>query len=200
MTGQEERDALFARLFGLTAIIQSGLLVRDTPLASSGSSAPAASDLNSCLDVVSQLVALGEKKAWLRESAWWTLKLAIEAIGSSDVSWKEDTLKSIFGTLFSDNKSWTPEKVALIPLMQTLYPRADWNKVLSPTFKQGELLHPTNYHTLARILKVRHLQYPSSFISVDICLGCGDRRRGCGYEGRYRYLESKSSFPLGPIP
>lgn len=155
MTGQEERDALFARLFGFTAIIQSGLLIRDTPLASSGSSAQTASDLKSCLEVISQLVALGEKKSWLRESAWWSVKLAMEAIGSSDVSWKQAALRSIFDTLFSDNKSWTPEKVALVPLLQTYLPQADWKNVLSPTFKQGELLHPANYHTLARILKVK---------------------------------------------
>ncbi len=155
MTGQEERDVLFARLFGFTAIIQSGLLVRNAPLASSGSSARTASDLNSCLEVVSQLVALGEKKSWLRESAWWSVKLAMEATGTSNVPWKEGALNSIFDTLFSDHKSWTPEKVALVPLLQTYLPQAEWKKVLSPTFKQGELLHHANYHTLARILKVK---------------------------------------------
>jgi len=37
MTGQEERDVLFARLFGLTSVIQSGLLVRQRPLLASAS-------------------------------------------------------------------------------------------------------------------------------------------------------------------
>lgn len=199
MTGQEERDILFARLFGLTAIIQSGLLVRNAPLASSGSSAPAAADANSCLEVVLQLLELGEKKSWLRESVWWSIGLAIESLGASSVPWKNAAMKSIFDTLFSHNKVWTPERVALVPRLQAFCPEADWNKVLSPTFKNSELLHPANYHTLARILKVKRVHL-DALLCTNTCLGCRCRRRRYRLEDCFRFLESESSLPLGYFP
>ncbi|KAG5221169.1 DNA-directed DNA polymerase [Salix suchowensis] len=44
-TGQEERDSLFARLFGLTSVIQSRLLVNTKALSASASSTTAISDI-----------------------------------------------------------------------------------------------------------------------------------------------------------
>ncbi|KAH9929645.1 DNA polymerase phi-domain-containing protein [Amylocystis lapponica] len=105
-TGQEERDMLFARLFGLT--------------------------LSSYKEVLAELLALGEKKSWLRESAWWTIGLAVDVL---------------------ENKIWTPEKVALVLKLQSLYPSRDWRKLLSPTFKQSEILSTGNLTALAKVLK-----------------------------------------------
>ncbi|KAJ3522547.1 hypothetical protein NM688_g8858 [Phlebia brevispora] len=155
MTGQEERDALFARLFGLTAVIQSGLLVRNTPLSTSASSAPAASSLAGYREVITELVALGEKKSWLRESAWWTIGLAIDALDESEVSWKDEAFESTLETLFVDNKLWTPEKIALTLKLQKYRPARDWNVLMSPTFKHPHVLSTGNYSALSRILKVR---------------------------------------------
>ncbi|KAF8894690.1 hypothetical protein BD779DRAFT_1609359 [Infundibulicybe gibba] len=75
MTGQEERDVLFARLFGLMAVTQSGLLVR----AGVASGSIQASSLQGYDEVITELLALGEKKTWLRESAWWAVALALYA-------------------------------------------------------------------------------------------------------------------------
>lgn len=154
MTGQEERDVLFARLFGLTAVIQSGLLVRTTALSSSASSATEVSNLASFLEVNSELLALGEKRSWLRESAWWTIGLAIDALGASTVPWKDDTFTALLEQVYTENKVWTPEKVALTLKLQKLRPDADWRKLLSPPFKHPELVHTGNYTMLSRILKV----------------------------------------------
>jgi len=60
-TGQEERDVLFARLFGLTSIIQSGLLVRQASLTTSASTSALASSLAGYKEVLSQLLVLGER-------------------------------------------------------------------------------------------------------------------------------------------
>lgn len=165
MSGQEERDVLFARLFGLTSVIQSGLLVRTTPLSTSASSAPAVSTLASYEEVLSQLFALGEKKSWLRESAWWTAGLAIDALQASDVSWKADALKATVKAIFVDNKAWSPEKAALTLKLQKAYPSHDWPKSLAPTFKHSQLLHTGNYSALARIMKV-------CFPHTRVCLLC----------------------------
>jgi DNA polymerase phi len=158
-SGQEERDMLFAQLFGFTSIIRSGLLVRTVPLPSSPSFAPAASDLDSYDAVVSHLVTLGNKKSWLRESAWWTISLAIDAVHRSSVPWKERAIQNTIETLLDVNTTWSSDKVAAALQLKSLYPELDWNKRLSPTFKHGEILHGSNLTTLARILKVRHCSF-----------------------------------------
>ncbi|KAI8998993.1 DNA polymerase phi-domain-containing protein [Trametes punicea] len=150
MTGQEERDVLFARLFGLTAVIQSGLLLRETTLPSSST---VASDLDSFKEVMAQLLALGEKKSWLRESAWWSIGLAVDALTASAVSWKDEAVESTISAIYSETKAWTPEKVALTLKLQAAYPSRDWKKLLAPTFKNPDLLSTGNLGTLARILK-----------------------------------------------
>ncbi|EPQ58607.1 hypothetical protein GLOTRDRAFT_35678 [Gloeophyllum trabeum ATCC 11539] len=152
MTGQEERDMLFARLFGLTSVIQSGLIVRKTPLPASASSSTVASNSASYIEIVKQLIALGEKKTWLRESAWWTLGLAFEALSKSDVSWRDDALDMSLDIIY-ENRSWSPEKVAITVTLQDKYPEKDWRKYLSPTFKNPHILNTANYATLAKILK-----------------------------------------------
>ncbi|KAF9264758.1 hypothetical protein L218DRAFT_899775 [Marasmius fiardii PR-910] len=152
-TGQEERDILFARLFGLTSIIQSGLLVRLTPLATSPSSATQASSLSSYEDVISQLISLGEKKSWLRESAWWSIGLAIDALNESQVEWKMEACQATVKALFSDNKLWSPEKIALSLKIQKMGWNVDWKPWLSPTFKDRDLLGTGNLQTIALVLK-----------------------------------------------
>ncbi|KAK0459585.1 DNA polymerase phi-domain-containing protein [Desarmillaria tabescens] len=153
MTGQEERDVLFARLFGITAVIQSGLFVRTDPLPESASSSTSASSLQSFKDIVSELIALGEKKSWLRESAWWTILLASEALNSSSVPWKEEGLGYSIETTLGSDSQWTSEKVALMLKLQHLCPDHDWRKYTSPMFKNPELLSTGNYHALGQILK-----------------------------------------------
>ncbi|KAH9842530.1 DNA polymerase phi-domain-containing protein [Rhodofomes roseus] len=150
MTGQEERDMYFARLFGFISVIQSGLLFRETTLPSSSS---LVSSLDNYKEAFAELVALGEKKSWLRESAWWAIGLAIEALLASDVSWKDDAVESTVSVLFAEKKAWTPEKIALTLKLQTQLPSRDWQKLLSPTFKSPELLITGNLGTIARILR-----------------------------------------------
>ncbi|KAG7092382.1 hypothetical protein E1B28_008739 [Marasmius oreades] len=152
-TGQEERDILFARLFGFTSIIQSGLLVRLMPLATSPSSATQASSLSSYSELLSQLVSLGEKKSWLRESTWWSIGLAIDALNESRVEWKEEACQATVRILFLENKSWSPEKIALSLKIQKLGWHVNWRPLLSPTFKDRDLLNNSNLQTIALILK-----------------------------------------------
>ncbi|GJE98126.1 DNA polymerase phi-domain-containing protein [Phanerochaete sordida] len=153
MTGQEERDVLFARLFGLTAVVQSGLLVRDTPVPTSASSQPAASNSANFSEVVAELLALGEKKSWLRESVWWTIGLAVDALGQSNAAWRKDAFDATIQAIFVENKAWSPEKIALTLKLQKHCPDREWAKLLGSSFKQPRVVHTSNYNTLARILK-----------------------------------------------
>ena len=150
MTGQEERDMLFARLFGFISVIQSGLLFRETTLPSSSSPV---SNLENYKEVLAQLVALGEKKSWIRESAWWAIGLAIDALHASDVSWKDEAFEATSGVVFAEKKTWSPEKISLTLKLQAYLPSRDWQKLLSPTFKSPELLSTGNLGTIARILR-----------------------------------------------
>ncbi|KAI6036062.1 DNA polymerase phi-domain-containing protein [Pisolithus microcarpus] len=153
--GQEERDVLFARLFGLTAVIRSGLLVRQTPLPSSGSSNTQVSSVESYEEVLKKLIEIGEAKSWLRESAWWTVGLAIDAVQDSSVPWKAKALGTTFEYLFSKDKEsfWSSEKVAMTLKLQPLWPNHDWDSALAPVFKGPNIFSAGNLAPLGRILK-----------------------------------------------
>jgi len=151
MSGQEERDNLFARLFGITSVIQSGLITRNGTLPTSSTSA---SSLGGYESVVTTLVALGEKKSWLRESAWWVLASAIEALAKSDVNWREQGVEVTLDTIYAKGSGWTPEKLALTLRLQALFPEKDWSPVLSPVFKNTDILATQNLKVIANILKV----------------------------------------------
>ncbi|KAG2157394.1 DNA polymerase phi-domain-containing protein [Suillus clintonianus] len=154
MTGQEERDILFARLFGLATVIHSGLLVRQTPLSTSPSSATNSSSLESYKELVDHLLILAEKKSWLRECAWWTIGQAIDAVIKSSVSWKEEALASTLEVVYERDKDiCTPEAVAITLKLQPAMPKHDWKTTLAPTFKNSDILAPANFASLGRILK-----------------------------------------------
>lgn len=105
MKGSEERDGLFARLFGLTAVVQSGALWRGE-----------LSDFEQLLDA---LVVLGDKKNWLRESAWWGIVQAAERLVGSQVAWQEEAVQMLTELL---KKGWTQEKLALALLLEKAQP------------------------------------------------------------------------------
>ncbi|KAF9500999.1 hypothetical protein BDN71DRAFT_1381267 [Pleurotus eryngii] len=155
-TGQEERDSLFARLFGLTSVIQSRLLVNTKALSASASSTTAISDIGTFNEVISQLLILGEKKSWLRESAWWSISLAVDVLEASDIPWKEEAVKSTIDKLLAEQHHWSPEKIALALKLQTQYPAHDWKALLAPTFKNPQLLSNANLLNIARIMKACH--------------------------------------------
>jgi DNA polymerase phi len=157
MTGQEERDVLFAQLFGLMSVVQSGLVVRTTPLATSASSSTAASSPESFVQIISQLVELGEKRSWLRESAWFAISLATDALHGSDAPWKGEALDRTLELLFQTNTVWSTEKVAVALKLQDNHPQRDWKALLSPAFKNPDLLSSANLSTISRILKVRNV-------------------------------------------
>lgn len=73
MKGTDERDGLFARLFGLLALIESGCL-----FASLQQNKSAKEGAEVVGRVMACLVELGGKKGWLRESAWWGVLKALE--------------------------------------------------------------------------------------------------------------------------
>jgi DNA polymerase phi len=157
MKGQEERDILFARLFGISSIIQSGLAVRTTPLPSLATSETPASSPECYEQIISSLLSLGDQKSWLRESAWFTINLAVDALYGSDVSWKEKAVDKTLDALFTTHSVWSTEKLALTLKLQDSFPSRDWKSYLSPIFKNTNILSTGNLATVAKILKVGQL-------------------------------------------
>jgi DNA polymerase phi len=168
-TSQEERDMLFARLFGLTAVIQSGLLLRTHPPLPRSASAP--STPSSCAAVLDTLCALATTKSWLAEAAYWVIGRAMDHLAAATeehVPWREEAVRNLFEGLFGGASStaegaprsasgWSPEKIALALRAQRLWPgrKSEWRRLWVPTIKHGDVLHPANLVTLARILRVR---------------------------------------------
>lgn len=157
MSGQEERDALFAQLFGLTSIVQSELLIRSSSL----SSAAAPADLSSFEEWLTELLAVGTKKSWLRESAGWTVLLGVSALARTDVLWRDEARTLLIRQIFLEDKTWTPEKVAILLRCQDEWEGVEWDSVLKGTWKHGKVLHSSNFGTLAKILKVPFVQAPA---------------------------------------
>ncbi|BEJ00908.1 hypothetical protein CcaverHIS631_0507650 [Cutaneotrichosporon cavernicola] len=140
MKGSDERDMMFARLFGITAVVDSGLLF---------SSSAALEDFITVLD---SLLALADAKAWLAEAAGWALLRVGESLIASSVEWKDEALEAVAERVYAD-RAWSPEKVALTLALQRGAPELDWKALLGPTFKATPLLASANLITLGRVLK-----------------------------------------------
>lgn len=138
--GSDERDMMFARLFGSTAIIDSGILF-----------APSAT-LEDFSAIMLSLLALTDSKAWLAEAAGWALLRAAQGLLASSVEWKDEALSALVEKVYGD-RAWSPEKIALTLALQRGAPDLDWKKLLAPTFKHTPLLSSGNLITLGRVLK-----------------------------------------------
>ena len=109
MKGPEKRDALFARLFGLTSLVRSGCIFRST------------SDTETIIDVADHLMELGKTKGWLRESAWWSLMTLMEGLPNSQVEQKDDVSSGVIEKIFEE-KTWSQEKVAIVLSTERVQP------------------------------------------------------------------------------
>lgn len=142
---------LFARLFGLKSIVQSGLLTRSKPLRTSSNSPSSLKSFEAFLD---ELLTLGEKKSWLKESCWWTLISAAFALHEAPVAWKKEAEDALFAYIYTKDKTWSPEKIAVTLKLQRLYPEQAWQNFSGSFFKSSDILANSNLSIIGRILKV----------------------------------------------
>ena len=155
MKGPEERDSLFARLFGFTALIRSGCVLRP------------ASNAETINLVIDHLLELGELRGWLRESAWWSLLALVEGLEECQQSVQEEVIQHLVEKVYGD-RAWTQEKIGLTQLLERRQPvsqdkqmhacaddtqNLDWSSLLSPTFKHTPILSSGNLVSLGRVLK-----------------------------------------------
>ncbi|GAA5989331.1 hypothetical protein JCM10908_001261 [Rhodotorula pacifica] len=159
---REERDLLFARLVGLHALVRSGVLVRaDGPTV--------AEQGQPWKDVLLALVALSNRKSWIREPSYWVVCEALRSLLEQDaktVQWRDEAVQWAVQRLIGDARErargWSPEKVAIVLVLQSYNVASDWSSLLAPTFSSGSLLSRSSLSNLASALKGALATSPSA--------------------------------------
>ncbi|KAL8930771.1 MAG: hypothetical protein Q9208_000312 [Pyrenodesmia sp. 3 TL-2023] len=136
ISGQEERDHYFGRLFGAEAFIKSGILFKP--------------DLNA--DVWSRLLdiiyGLAKTKPWLREECGWILYSACDILKDGD--WNPSFIEALVERLCQVGLAKTPEGIAIWLKARIDFPGAN----LPGNVWRGENpLHKKELSRLAKILK-----------------------------------------------
>ena len=111
----------------------------------------------------------------------------LAAAVEEDVPWREEAVRNLLERVFGEDCSteggarksgsmWTPERIALALRAQRLWPgrEYEWRRQWAPTIKHGNVLHPANLATLAKILKVREPVPLNSTHSQEF--GCTGKR------------------------
>ncbi|OJD12938.1 hypothetical protein AJ78_06544 [Emergomyces pasteurianus Ep9510] len=136
VSGQEERDHHFGRLFGAEAIIKSSVLFQ--------SQAP----FEEWAKILTILFELAKKKPWLREECGWIIFCSLRDIHNHkfDIKYAEAALDS----LCQNGLSRTPEGVAIWTTAKDLFPTM---KFPEGEWQHGSPLHIREKATLAKIMK-----------------------------------------------
>ena len=142
MSGQEQRDLMFAKLFGVLALIQSRLLFRDT------------SSLDHFKRAIQVIFALFSAKTWMSESCGWVIAQTVDHLNRADgaPTWSNDALQWIAERTCA-SKDLTPEKFAVIFKLAQTGSVQNLESLIVPPFKNAQLLSSANLPILARILK-----------------------------------------------
>ncbi|EER41650.1 DNA polymerase V [Histoplasma capsulatum var. duboisii H88] len=136
VSGQEERDHHFGRLFGAEALIKSSVLFQ--------SRVP----FEEWVKILTTLFALAKKKPWLREECGWIIFCSLRDIQTHGFDVKY--AKTALDVLCQNGLAKTPEGVSIwiaaIDLFSTMkFPEGVW--------KHGSPLHVRERATLAKIMK-----------------------------------------------
>ncbi|KAF3911685.1 hypothetical protein AA313_de0203547 [Arthrobotrys entomopaga] len=136
LSKQEERGFFFGRLFGLKALIETGLLFTKD------------SDTSQWQSVLAQLIALAQKKPWLRESCGLVIRNAVLTMDSS----QDDLIKSTCAELEKSGLIKTSDGIGIwIALLQKH--RATLEKLNIRLQKRTSPFEKSYLQTLAKILK-----------------------------------------------
>lgn len=144
MKGKEERAILFGRLFGLQALLNSGLLYDDDVSLS-----------KEVKEFANILIDLSIIKSWLRESTIFTLYTFVnQFISVSENS--NDFLKFVFQKLNDSSLNLTTEGMAIyLAIPKNLRPTVVLNVSSNnhTNWKNGDPLYRDNLNLLTKVLK-----------------------------------------------
>lgn len=109
--GSEERDLIFGRLFGIQAIIESGLISRSTTTP------------DDFKETIRNVTDLGKNKVWLKEATGWTTLNGLKEVTEKNVSWLNQAITNSLEILFTGDEKeiWGPEKVGILLWLQSTH-------------------------------------------------------------------------------
>ncbi|CDR99623.1 hypothetical protein [Sporisorium scitamineum] len=139
---QEQKDFMFAKLFGIMSLVQSDLLVQPTA---------AIDDFKRSMRI---LIALSSDKPWMAESCAWVMVNAVAQLQRPDVqiNWSQ-AAQSWMTEQISSTKELGPEKLA-VTLQLSHGAGADFfHNIALPSMRKEHPLSTANLGSLARVLK-----------------------------------------------
>ncbi|TIB82805.1 hypothetical protein E3Q22_00072 [Wallemia mellicola] len=141
--GSEERDLIFGRLFGIQALIDSGLIVKQS------------TTLEDFKQIIINLTDLGRSKVWLKEATGWTTLNALKQVTKNKVSWLADAVNVTLDILFQGEEKdiWGPEKLGILLWLEANHKDIDYAPHVQPIFKHPLPLASQNLTVLARVLR-----------------------------------------------
>lgn len=110
MTGQEERDFYFGKLFGLDCFVRAGFMDED---------------LDKWDNILQQLLDLADRKVWLRSHCGWVVMQAVPKL-------KADVVASIIKKLKAAKWTKTPEGVGIWLAALETHPELEGQGVENP--------------------------------------------------------------------
>ncbi|WFD02766.1 DNA-directed DNA polymerase [Malassezia obtusa] len=143
MNGQEVRDAQFARLFGIYALVRSGLLYR------------APSTLATFQRAFDVLLTIAAYKTWLSESCGHVLVQMLEPLAHNNTQrpdWAHDALTWVAQRVCAA-KHLSPPSLALVATLARIEPNLSLDARISAPLKSANLLAPNNLPVVARTLR-----------------------------------------------
>ncbi|PWN40736.1 hypothetical protein IE81DRAFT_204209 [Ceraceosorus guamensis] len=151
-SGAEERNSLFARLFGVLALVRSFALLRESK-AQAQAQAQVEQSVRCCVQVLLDLYAT---KSWLMEpSAWVAQQLLQQAFQISSALACELTKQMLLGQVEGKSKSTTfqgPDRIAILLSVQSLMEKRSYVQCLVP-LTGPTLLSRHNLPALAKLLR-----------------------------------------------
>ncbi|KAJ2159489.1 DNA-directed DNA polymerase [Coemansia sp. RSA 552] len=138
MKGQEQRDMRFGRIFGLMALVQSGIIP-----------ARAGTTPVEIRKIVMELAGVGTKKSYLREIAYTTLGAMVPKLRG--FSFSEELVSMLVSVALDNGAIGTPDELLLALRLRRAYPGHNWPQAL-PQWRGAHMLSAKNVTKVAAIL------------------------------------------------
>ncbi|KAJ1815007.1 DNA-directed DNA polymerase, partial [Coemansia sp. RSA 2598] len=148
MKGQEQRDMHFGRIFGLMALVQSGIIARKGTTSVE------------IRKIVMELASTGAKKSYLREIAYVTLASIVPELSKFD--FRDEAISMFVAVALDKGAIETPDELFLAMCLRKAYPDYDWHSAF-PHWHGKHMLSQKNANKLAPILSEISTEDPSLF-------------------------------------
>ncbi|KAJ1031815.1 hypothetical protein NDA13_002201 [Ustilago tritici] len=139
---QEQKDFMFAKLFGIMTLVQSDLLIQPTATVR---------DFKRSMQI---LIALSSDKPWMAESCTWVMVNAVAQLQRPQLNFEWTTEAQCWmADQISFTKEPSPEKLAVMLQLSRGLGSDFFHNLALPWMRKEHPLSTANLPTLARVLK-----------------------------------------------